>query len=153
MRGTWLPLKWTNFRTPFEGRSREENISTSIPKKRKINSLILGKNRKAQRARQEASPTPQSPSPKRVKSSTKSPEEPLSSKVELEIEETRSKIEIKVFHHSGPKNYFLQDGPVTLRPFENSYAKGGFGVRCSQDGQYVGLIASGEETLCRKLLV
>lgn len=133
-------------------RSKQDNVPASVPRKRKIKSLILGKNRRSRDARQETPTPPQSPSPKRVKSSTKSPERP-SSKSEVEPVEPHTKKQIKVFHHSGPKNYFLQEGPVTLTPFENHHAKGGFGVRCTENGQYVGLIALGEEPLCRKLLV
>jgi hypothetical protein len=81
-----------------------------------------------------------------------SPGEPASNS-EVEIVETVPEVQKRVFHHTGPKKYFLQDGPVTLRPFENHYALGGFGVRCTQNGEYVGLIVSGEEELCRKLLV
>jgi hypothetical protein len=47
----------------------------------------------------------------------------------------------------------VQDGPVTLIPYENSHAKGGFAVRVVQAGIIVGLISAGEEILCRKLRV
>src|SRR5579859_2153822 len=142
------PLNMTDFRTPFVRveRCKEDNVPASEPRKRKIKSLILGKNRKAQGPRQKSPTPPQSPPPKRVKAATRSPEKPAS-KSEVEIVEPHMKKDIKTFHHSGPKNYFLQDGPVTLTPFENHHAKGGFGVRCSQNGKFVGFISSGEEPL------
>ena len=59
----------------------------------------------------------------------------------------------EVFHHRGPKNYHLQDGDVSLFPYQNRYAEGGFAVQIKQHGIHVGLIARGEEIACRKLLV
>jgi hypothetical protein len=47
----------------------------------------------------------------------------------------------------------LQDGPVTLLPCQNKHAQGGFSVRVTQRGQFVGLVRAGQETACRKLLV
>jgi hypothetical protein len=66
---------------------------------------------------------------------------------------TPSKPPPKVFHVSGPKKYNVDDGPVTLIPFENRHAKGGFAVRVVRQGIIVGLISAGEEVLCRKLRV
>jgi hypothetical protein len=74
-------------------------------------------------------------------------------KREDETQATPRGPEERIFHHSGPTNYFLQDGLVTLNPFQNRHAHGGFAVRIMQNGQYVGLISLGSEPLCRKLLV
>jgi hypothetical protein len=144
----------TNGRTPFLERNKD-NVTVSKPPKKQIKSLILGKNRRDGRAIHESPTPPQSPTRKRVKPTRDSPmREPASkSAAEPKEVETRPEVRKRVFHHSGQKNYFLQDGPVTLRPFENSYALGGYGVRCTQNGAYVGLIIRGEEILCRKLLV
>jgi hypothetical protein len=59
----------------------------------------------------------------------------------------------RVFQHNGAKKMTLQDGPVTLLPYENKYARGRFSVRVTQSGQFVGLVQAGQEVACRKLLV
>ena len=62
-------------------------------------------------------------------------------------------VEERVFHCSGPKNYWVEDGPVVLIPKENKHAKGGFAVQIVQKGRVVGMISAGEEEECRKLRV
>jgi len=59
----------------------------------------------------------------------------------------------KVFQHSGKKNYFLEDAPVTLLPLDDRWVDGGFGIRITQKGKYVGQIISSQKWECRKLLV
>lgn len=142
----------TDFSAPIFEPSKVENEPTSKPRKRKINSLILGKNRKGREARQNTPTPPQSPAPKRAKPSPKSPNKSPPQREDERPAAPRKPEEI-IFHLSGPKKYLLQDGPVTLNPFQNRHAHGGFAVRVMQKGEYVGLIGLGEESLCRKLLV
>src|SRR5579859_1888695 len=145
-------INMADYRTTIFERPKVENVSTSIPRKRKINSIILGKNRKGREARQDTPTPPQSPAPKRAKPVAKSPTK-SPPKGEDERPAAPKKPEERIFHLSGPKNYLLRDGPVTLNPFQNRHAPGGFAVRIMQKGEYVGLIGLGQESLCRKLLV
>jgi hypothetical protein len=59
----------------------------------------------------------------------------------------------KVFQHSGKTDYFLEDAPVTLLPLDDRWIDGGFGIRITQKGKYVGQIISSQKWECRKLLV
>jgi hypothetical protein len=117
-------------------KSTEENALRSPPRKNRIVSRILGKKHNSNPTQPKLSTPPTSPP---LPTAKPSPPEPVT------IE--------RVFHHSGVKKYNLQDGPVTLIPYESSHAQGGYGVRVTQNGVFVGLIAAGEEMNCRKLLV
>ena len=90
-------------------------------------------------------PTTAPPS-KRVKQLAKnpSPEAPSASTPESAEE---------VLHYSGRIKRSLADGPVSLFPYENKRAEGGFAVQVRQKGVIIGLISYGEELKCRKLLV
>src|SRR5437667_7161160 len=114
-------------------------------RKRQIKSRIVGKKRQNSLTEHD-SPTPlSSPPAKRVKpTSPESPEIPVPVSVPKKVE--------RVFHHSGAKKYSVQDGPVSLIAYENRHARGGYSVRVLQSGEFVGLIASGEEVACRRLL-
>jgi hypothetical protein len=120
-------------RKVFSEKTTEADNSSHPPRK-KIVSRIVGKNFKDKAPKRKPSTPPVSPPRETVKPSPPKPIE-------------------RVFHHSGVKKYTVQDGPVTLIPYENSHARGNYSVRVIQDGGFVGLIVDGEETSCRKLIV
>ena len=118
------------------------------PQRKTIKSRIVG-TKKIQNSGKvkRNSPTPPSATPrKRMKLS---PAKPSPETVPISPPEAVE----KVFRVSGPKKYLIKDGPAFLFAYENKYAKGGYSVTVRKDGEYVGLIFSGEVPECRKLLV
>ena len=128
--------------SPLAGRPSATNTR---PQKRKLKSVIGGKKKQNNGKKRETPTPPISPPPKRAK-----PTETSSANPDLDSPQVANE---QIFHHSGPKKYTLEDGPVALLPYENKYAQGGFAVQVRQKGQFVGLILAGEEEACRKLLV
>jgi len=122
-------------RKPFSEKARGQNSSQSPDlQRRKSGSPIDGERRKNISQPGKSSVSGQvSPGREIVKPSPPKPIE-------------------RVFQHNGVKKMTLEDGPVHLLPYENKYARGGFSVRVTQRGQFVGLVQAGQEVACRKLL-
>jgi len=129
-----------NDRTFHEKPSCTKAIHATPPRPR-IKSRIVGKKRVAHTRVPEPSVTPKS-----------SPTRDVEPVTDLSLPEKRVPVE-RVFHHNGAKKYNLQDGVINLYAVQNSHAKGGYQVRVMQGGEFVGLIAAGDEVECRILLV
>jgi len=120
-------------------------ISTPRSKPR-IKRIIHGKKRRLQDVGIRKSPSPSS-------SPVALPLTPINQERSLPEEAHPKKPQERVFHYSGPKNYFLEDAPVVLTPYQNERTDGGYAIRVVQKGRFVGLVRAGEEKACRELLV
>lgn len=120
--------------------------SSGRPKKQ-IKSHILGKKRIQNPTTSDPTFPPASPKSKRAKLSPTPPPQP-----QAQAPVTSNPRE-RTFPCSGRRNRFVQDGPVTLKCYRTSFARGGVGLRVIQNKKCLGSISAGSEIECKQLLV